>query len=328
MEETIRRTSQRRNTVNHHRKTRPVYNYKLLRRIITQLIICIGLILAILVIKNLNTPLSRQVDQDMSNYLKNSTDYSGVYKYIVKTVSGLISNLQNVISQPNKEKNQTNLNKDNSLKKQQSTNPNPNTANTPNQKSADQANTASSQEGSKSSSIETDQDYEKNTEEEAYTSQGIKIHALSPASSSISSVDVDAKNIKANISLSAPVKGSVSSGFGIRINPITNKQEFHPGLDIKAVQGTAIRAAMSGIVLEARKSNTFGNFIRIKSGRDVISVYAHCSKLLVKAGQKVKRGQKIGEVGNTGMSSGAHLHFETTKGGRYVDPTYLFSQYK
>ena len=130
--------------------------------------------------------------------------------------------------------------------------------------------------------------------------------------------------LKAKYKFSRPLKGELSSAFGIRINPMTDKEEFHPGVDFEANSGTIIRAVVSGVVIDARRGLTFGNFIRISTGTDVITTYAHCSKLLVKKGQKIKAGQKIALSGNTGMSTGAHLHVEITRDGRYVNPTELF----
>jgi murein DD-endopeptidase MepM/ murein hydrolase activator NlpD len=118
-----------------------------------------------------------------------------------------------------------------------------------------------------------------------------------------------------------PVDGEIGSGYGERIDPFTKKLKVHKGIDIEAKQGSSIKSAQSGEVLEAAKEPTLGNYIKLKHDGGYITVYAHCSQLLVKKGQKIKQGDIIAKVGNTGASIGAHLHFEIWKDGKAVDPT-------
>ncbi|HOJ11964.1 MAG TPA: M23 family metallopeptidase [Clostridiales bacterium] len=123
-----------------------------------------------------------------------------------------------------------------------------------------------------------------------------------------------------NIELITPVKGFVSSYFGERIDPITQKSRFHYGLDIEADKGAEIKAAADGEVLEISEDRMYGRNIKIKHPGGIITVYAHCSKITRVDGEKVRQGDIIAEVGDTGYSTGTHLHFEIWKNGKVLDP--------
>ncbi len=122
-----------------------------------------------------------------------------------------------------------------------------------------------------------------------------------------------------------PLYGVITSKFGYRDHPIINDASFHTGLDIAAKKGTAIGAFADGTVLEAGRNSTYGNYLLIEHTGGIRSFYGHNSKLSVKKGQKVKIGQKIAEVGSTGMSTGPHLHFEVRKGTTRLDPALYIS---
>ncbi|MCB9540622.1 MAG: peptidoglycan DD-metalloendopeptidase family protein [Myxococcales bacterium] len=117
-----------------------------------------------------------------------------------------------------------------------------------------------------------------------------------------------------------PVRGRVSSGFGERVHPITGDTRPHHGLDIAAPAGTPIRAARAGKVTFAGERGGYGNLVEIDHGDGTRSRYAHASTLLVEAGQAVRRGELIAEVGSTGDSTGPHLHFEVRRGDEPIDP--------
>jgi len=110
----------------------------------------------------------------------------------------------------------------------------------------------------------------------------------------------------------------ISSKFGWRI--LYGKDDFHYGIDLPAPYGTEIYAANDGTVLKARYSASYGYYILISHGGNLSTLYAHCSKLLVKQGDTVKRGQVIAKVGSTGNSTGYHLHFEVRVNGEVTDP--------
>ena len=117
-----------------------------------------------------------------------------------------------------------------------------------------------------------------------------------------------------------PTKGWISSRFGYRISPFTNEKEFHNGLDISARMGSPIIAPADGVVSSIGKDYGFGTLITISHGYGLKTKYAHLSKVLVKNGQAVKRGQKIALMGNTGRSTGPHLHYEVHLKGVPVNP--------
>lgn len=113
----------------------------------------------------------------------------------------------------------------------------------------------------------------------------------------------------------------VTSDYGTRIHPITKTQKFHKGIDIGAAQGTNVLAAADGTVVTAGwNSGGYGYYITINHGGGIVTLYGHNSKLLVKAGDKVKKGQVIAKVGSTGNSTGPHIHFEVLKDGTVVNP--------
>jgi murein DD-endopeptidase MepM/ murein hydrolase activator NlpD len=119
----------------------------------------------------------------------------------------------------------------------------------------------------------------------------------------------------------APVaNGYFSSGFGWRIDPFTGMHAFHEGLDFSAEVGTPILAAAGGAVIFAAMHPQYGKMVEIDHGNNLVTRYAHASKLLVKVGDVVLRGSKIAEVGNTGRSTGTHLHFEVRHGGVAQNP--------
>ena len=112
-----------------------------------------------------------------------------------------------------------------------------------------------------------------------------------------------------------------ASGFGIRIDPITGQQAMHEGIDFIADTGTSIVAAAGGMVQFAGFHPQYGYMIDVEHGNDLVTRYAHASKLLVKEGDVVQRGRKIAEVGSTGRSTGPHLHFEVRFKGSPQNPS-------
>lgn len=119
----------------------------------------------------------------------------------------------------------------------------------------------------------------------------------------------------------APVTGrTAGSGFGWRVDPITGQSALHTGLDFQADTGTPILAAAGGMVVTQEFHPAYGNMVEIDHGNQLVTRYAHASTTVVKRGDIVRRGQKIAEVGNTGRSTGAHLHFEVLVQGVFQDP--------
>lgn len=117
-----------------------------------------------------------------------------------------------------------------------------------------------------------------------------------------------------------PAKGKIGSAFGSRMHPIKGTIEPHKGIDIEAQSGDRIVAFLSGEVIYAGFESTFGNYIKIQHSNGLLTLYAHCSKIIAKKGQKVAAGELIAHVGNTGSSLGPHLHFEVHQNGVPVNP--------
>ena len=119
----------------------------------------------------------------------------------------------------------------------------------------------------------------------------------------------------------APVDSiQFTSNFGYRIDPFTGSQSFHEGIDFHGDKGTAVLAAASGKVIAAEWHTQYGKIVEIDHGNGLVSLYAHASRLDVREGDLVARGQKIAEIGSTGRSTGPHLHFEVRLNGVPQNP--------
>lgn len=126
--------------------------------------------------------------------------------------------------------------------------------------------------------------------------------------------------------LMQPTVGTITDGFGYRVNPITGDRRLHKGIDIAAPMGTPIWAVADGTVLTVDyEGGGYGNFLEIRHDDGTVTLYAHAHRILVQKGQRVRRGEVIAEVGSTGRSSAPHLHFEVKPDGKNpVDPlTYV-----
>jgi len=117
-----------------------------------------------------------------------------------------------------------------------------------------------------------------------------------------------------------PVEGFFSDGYGWRKDPFTGQREFHKGLDIVAPHGTAVQAPADGLVVKAGRVAGYGHMVQVAHGFGLTTLYAHLSKVLVRPGQRIRRGEALGKVGSTGRSTGPHLHYEVFREGRQVNP--------
>lgn len=117
-----------------------------------------------------------------------------------------------------------------------------------------------------------------------------------------------------------PARGWLSSGFKYRIDPFTNKRTWHNGLDISGPKGTPVYAPAKGIIIYRGKQGGFGNLIEISHGNGLKTRYAHLDKFNVSKGQRVKRGDLIGYMGDSGRSTAPHLHYEIHKDGKGINP--------
>ncbi|KLO24512.1 MULTISPECIES: M23 family metallopeptidase [unclassified Marinitoga] len=130
------------------------------------------------------------------------------------------------------------------------------------------------------------------------------------------------------VDVSWPVWGEITSLYGWRIHPIYNEKRFHSGIDIALSESAPILSAVSGKVVEVKKDNGYGIYVKIKAGKHYY-IFAHMSKALATVGEIVKKGELIGRVGSTGISTGPHVHFEVrTLADKSVDPLGLLPGFK
>lgn len=124
----------------------------------------------------------------------------------------------------------------------------------------------------------------------------------------------------------APVAGgTLSSDFGYREHPTEGEERFHYGVDLAADAGTEVRCFADGTVTAVGDSSSYGRYCVVAHEGGYSTLYAHCSRITASSGTAVKRGQKIAEVGETGMATGPHLHFELQQEGAYLNPIYYVS---
>ena len=119
-----------------------------------------------------------------------------------------------------------------------------------------------------------------------------------------------------------PVNGTVSSGFGYRDHPVEGEERFHYGLDLAADTGTEILCFADGTVTAVGESSSYGKYCIVEHTGGYSTLYAHCSRVTASSGAAVTEGQKIAEVGETGLATGPHLHFELQQNGTYLNPVY------
>jgi murein DD-endopeptidase MepM/ murein hydrolase activator NlpD len=139
----------------------------------------------------------------------------------------------------------------------------------------------------------------------------------------------DKKKLLSHIPAIQPIENSrlqhIPYGFGMRIDPVYKAPVFHAGMDFAAIKGTKIYATADGKVeLVDTKSRKYGNYVKINHGYGYKTLYAHMSKIAVRSGQKVKRGDVIGYVGDTGKSISPHIHYEVHRNGKPVNPLHFY----
>ena len=120
-----------------------------------------------------------------------------------------------------------------------------------------------------------------------------------------------------------PTAGWVTSGYGFRISPFSGRRQFHSGIDIGAPMGSPVRAAMAGRVIRVGYDSTWGNYVMINHHSGFRTFYAHMSAVRVRPGAQVRTGERIGDIGSTGLSTGPHLHFTVFRNGATVNPRTL-----
>ena len=162
--------------------------------------------------------------------------------------------------------------------------------------------------------------YTKNYEKMEAEEARIRSEIAAAANASSSSGQVPAKYSGGAFQWPTPGYYTVTSPYGYRIHPIFKTQKLHRGIDIAVPSGVAVLAAADGVVIKSTYNSSYGYYVSINHGGGLVTLYAHNSSLAVSVGQSVKRGQKIANSGNTGNSTGPHLHYEVMVNGQTTNP--------
>ena len=263
---------------------------KLFKKMITQIIVCLAIYSGFYLIVNNNYIFSEDFTNKAREILSQDINFMEIYSAISNKVTEIYNSLQaKPAEQQNSEENVQN--------------------NEENIQNNDE-NIGGAEE------ILTEQP----TEETSEIEQQVQPEETpQEPTENLSQMEQDANYIKSTVSFIKPINGVISSEYGQR-NPTTpTVPKNHTGTDIAASIGTKIVSATDGTVILASSEGDYGNHLKIQIN-DVIIVYAHCNKLYVKEGDVITQGQEIAEVGNTGNTTGPHLHFEVRYQDRYVNP--------
>ena len=301
VEERIRRAEEiyaRRNRINGVRVSTNSVNtrkeYKLFKKMIIKIIICLLIYLVFYFIKNSNYIFSENIIEQTKNFLSydiNIEDlYINVENYYNRNIKPLFLLNNNTLVNEQTNEIIENTNQTNKLEE----------------------NNIVNEEASVNNANEIEEGVVLSENENLQVEQ---------ADEELSQMEIDANDITNNYSLIVPLNGIVSSRFGPR-TPTDIVSANHAGIDIAANEGTEFIAAMEGIVTYISSEGGYGNHFWIQKD-DVATIYAHCSNIYVKEGDYIEQGQIIGEVGQTGNATGPHLHFEVRKSDRLVDPELL-----
>lgn len=117
-----------------------------------------------------------------------------------------------------------------------------------------------------------------------------------------------------------PVRGAITSKYGMRIHPVTGRHSFHSGIDIRGKRGTSVLCPTDGVVVDTGWQGALGRMVKVKTATGHILYFGHLSSIKCKVGQKLNRGQLLGAVGATGRATGPHLHFAVVYNGDYMNP--------
>lgn len=295
-EEKIRRAEEiyeRRRNQNYRNTTATVNvsggnrDFKLLKRMIIQILICLLIYFIFYLIETTNYVFSATTINKTKEILEYDMDIKGIYTDIKSNFVNEEKN--NDIEQNLTIENENNVQDDDASA---TTSPNQNT-------------------DSLEQNIIEKNNIEESKEEEIQQENREEVKVEEPITI--------AQEIKNNYSIIKPAKGFISSEFGTREPEGDIVTSYHNGIDIAVVIGTDVLSATDGEVILATESESYGKYIKIKNG-DLVTLYAHCSEILVKVGDTVKQGNKIALSGDTGKVTGPHLHFEIIYRDEYINP--------
>ncbi len=261
-------------------------NFVIIKKMILQIIICVVIYSIFYMIQNTEYIFSADVINKTKEILSYDINIQNLYNKSKEYINGIIAKSQ----EENNENNNQELPAENNDENQEQNNQTENT------NSEENAN-----------------------ETQNNNAENIGGEEVANADENLTEMEKDAKDIIATKSLIVPLRGVITSRYGPR-NPTDPKvPKYHTGIDIAVNTGTVFIASMEGVVEEVSSEGNYGTHVKITNG-DVMTLYAHCSKIYVNQGDTIKQGQEIGETGATGNVTGPHLHFEIRKENRYVDP--------
>lgn len=284
--------------------------FSLYRKTAIQILICILIYLVFSLIKEANYLFSEDVINKTKEFLNQDINFEAISTSVNefwqnnKDKFNIFTNNQeqnNVESLNENVQNNNNENTDNNVQNNNNQNSETNTQNIENNTNNEQTSNQATGIGG-ASTTENDGADEKTKKTQ---------------------MEIDVEYIKNNFSMQLPVKATVTSGYGSREETNIVSAE-HYGIDLGVVVGTTILSAMEGTVSLVSDEGEYGTHVKIVN-KDITTIYAHCSKILVKEGAKVKKGQKIALSGNTGKTTGPHLHFEIRRDTRTVDPALVLN---
>ena len=307
--------------------------FDLIKKMITQILLCFLIYAVFYVISNSEYIFSEDFRNNVNSLLNTQMDFKEIYNdaksYFSEWLSTSTEEIVDNIIENGDEKQKESLNSNEQDDQQKSQTENEEGSQEEIQNTVEESKIDIQENISETLYEQADGQMQKQeeiniggaNEENAYNSEEISKENNEPQNSQM---EIDAEDIKKSISFEVPVKGYISSKFGIR-NPSTSTvPKNHTGLDIAATTGTVIKSATDGTVTLVSSYGDYGKHYKIQID-DVVIIYAHCSKLYLKEGDTVTKGQSIAEVGSTGNSTGPHLHFEIRKDGRLVDPQLILN---
>ncbi len=308
--------------------------FSLYKKMILQILICIFIYLIFSLIKETNYIFSESVINKTKEFLSIDINFAQISSNIgdffqnnqdkFSFLTKLWNKEENINSENQNNENEEINNIENNITNEQANSENNNENEEINGENTNLQNSESSQ----NSQLENNEEKATISNENVGIGGSSKIEqtvqvSATETSSKKTQMEIDAEYIKKNFSMVLPAKAKITSPYGKR-EPTEIVSENHQGIDIGVVVGTTIVSAMEGTVSVVSNVGDYGTHVKIVN-KDVTTIYAHCSKILVKEGEKVKKGQKIALSGNTGNTTGPHLHFEIRREERTVDPELILS---
>ena len=304
--------------------------FSLYKKMVLQILICIFIYLIFSLIKETNYIFSESVINKTKEFLSIDINFAQISSNIgdffqnnqdkFSFLTRLWNKEENINSENQNNESEESNNIENNITNEQTNSENNNENEEINGENTNLQNSESSQ----NSQVENNEEKKATISNEnvgiggnSKIEQTVQVSAAE-TSSKKTQMEIDAEYIKKNFSMVLPAKAKITSSYGKR-EPTEIVSENHQGIDIGVNVGTTVVAAMEGKVSLVSNEGSYGTHVKIEKD-DITTIYAHCSKILVKEGQEVKLGQKIALSGNTGNTTGPHLHFEIRRSGRTINP--------